>query len=178
MKKSWIILVLIIIIAAEWTVMSSFQSVSAVSMESGTRAAVISKLNYMNVKATIEISPRQYPVVEPVLVKFSNGSELEINEKYSFDVFLPKSGSINGDFYFGKVLTSTPLPSDEVAQIRLNSESPIDADITPDVPEDFMSWYGEQTNPYLNNYDDEIDIYWLIVEGEATIAISGYGAPF
>lgn len=177
MKKAWIIFSLIVIIAAQWAFMSSFQSTLTVSHTAGKRAALVSKLNYVSMRATIEIFPRQHPGAEPVLVTFSNGSQLEITERYSIQVFLPKSGSINGDFSFNTILSFTPISEDEFAQITLSHNTPIDVDVTPDVPDDFLSWYYEPIHPDLDIHD-EIDIYWLIVEGAATVSISGYGAPF
>ena len=177
MKKSWIIFSLIVIIAAQWAFLSSFQSALTVSHTAGKRAALVSKLNYVSMRATIEIFPREVPGADPVLVTFSNGSQLEITERYSIQVFLPKSGSINGDFYFNKILSFTPISEDEFAQMTLSHRKPIDVDVIPDVSDDFLSWYYEPIHPHLDIHD-ETDIYWLIVEGDATVSVSGYGAPF
>lgn len=177
MKKALIIFSLILIIAAQWTFMSSFQSTHTVSTTAGKRAVVVSKLNYISMRATIQIHPKQYPNADPVLITFSNGSQLEITERYSIQVFLPKSGSINGDFQFGTILTFTPISSNEFARVSLSHNKPIDVDVTPDVPDDFLRWYYEPIHPDLDK-QDEIDIYWLTVEGDALIRISGYGAPF
>lgn len=176
MKKSWIILSLVVIIVFQLSVMSSFQSVLTTSHTSGTRAVVVSKLNYISLRATIQIYPRIHPGANSVFVTFSNGSQLEITEKYSMQILLPKTGSINGEFTFGTFLSFTPLDSGEFAAISLSRNAPMDVDITPDVPDSFLQWYYE---PFDSDMDvqDETDIYWLIVEGDATIAVSGYGAP-
>jgi hypothetical protein len=50
-------------------------------------------------------------------------------------------------------------------------------DVTPDVPEAFLSWYYEPIDSSLD-MSNQLDIYWLTVEGDATISVSGYGAPF
>jgi len=177
MKKSLIIFLLIVILAAQWVFLSSFQSTIAVSHESGKRAVLASKLNYMSMRATITIYPRATPDAEPVLVTFSNGSQLEITEKYSKQVFLPKSGNTNDDFHFNTILNITQMGEEEFAQMTLSSDNPIDVDVVPEVSDDFLSWYYEPFHPDLD-VQDEIDVYWLIVEGDATVSISGYGAPF
>lgn len=178
MKKVWIIFLLIVIIAAQWAFMSSFQSAVTVSHTGGKRAALVSKLNYVSLRATIQIIPRYNPDADPVLVTFSNGSQLEITDHYSMQVFLPKSGSINGDFSFNMILCFTPISDDELVQMTLSPEHPFDLDVVPDVSDDFLSWYyDEPVHPDLD-ISDETDVYWLIVEGDATISISGYGAPF
>jgi mannose-6-phosphate isomerase-like protein (cupin superfamily) len=177
MKKVWIIGLLIGIIVAQWMFLSSFQSTLAVYHESGKCAVLASKLNYMSMRATITIYPRYTPDAEPVLVTFSNGSQLEITKKYSTQVFLPKSGSTNGDFHFSVFLNLMAKPEHEYVQMTLSNDNPIDVDVVPDVPDDFLSWYYEPRHPDLD-VQDEVDVYWLIVEGNATVSISGYGAPF
>jgi len=166
-----------VILAAQWVFLSSFQSTIAVLHESGKRAVVASKINYMSMRATITIYPRATPDAEPVLVTFSNGSQLEITEKYSKQVFLPKSGSTNWDFHFSIFLNLMAKPEHEYVQMTLSNDNPIDVDVVPDVSDDFLSWYYEPIHPDLD-VQDEIDLYWLIVEGDATVSISGYGAPF
>ncbi|MGD9131326.1 MAG: hypothetical protein PVH73_07120 [Candidatus Bathyarchaeota archaeon] len=177
MKKAWIIFSLIVIIAAQWAFMSSFQSAITVSHKAGKRAALVSKLNYVSLRASIQIYPRPDPDADPVLVTFSNGSQLEITDRYSMQVFLPKSGSINGDFRFNTILNMPQIDEEEFVQMTLSHSKPFDVDVVPDVSDDFLSWYYEPVHPDLD-IADETDIYWLIVDGDATVSISGYGAPF
>lgn len=177
MKKAWIIFLLTAIIAAQWVFMSSFQSVITVSHTGDKRAVVVSKLNYASMRATIKIIPSPHPDSGPVLVTFSNGSQITITETYSVQVFLPKTGDINSDYQFSTILSFTPISETEFSSIRLSHNNPIDVDVTPDVPENFLAWRYEPNHPDLQRRD-EIDIYWLTVEGDATIAVSGYGAPF
>ena len=177
MKKSWIIFFLIVVIVAQWAFMSSFQSAVTVSHVSGKRAALVSKLNYFSLRATLQIIPRYNPDGDPVLVTFSNGSQMEITDRYEMQVFLPKSGSLSDDFYFNKILSLTPLSEGGFSQMTLSRERPFDLDVVPDVSDDFLSWYyDEPVHPDLD-ISDETDVYWLIVDGDATISISGYGAP-
>ena len=176
MKKALIIFSLILIIAVQWTIISSFKSDITTSHTAGTRFVVASKLNYFSMRAYIQIYPGQHPGAEPVFVTFSNGSQLELTERYSIQVFLPKSGSINGDFHFNKILSLTPISENEFAQISLSHSKPMDVDVISDVSDDFLSWYYEPFHPDVD-VQDEIDIYWLKVEGDATVSISGYGAP-
>jgi hypothetical protein len=177
MKKSLIIFLLIVILAAQWVILSSFQSTLAVSHEAGKRAVLASKINYMSMRATITIYPRITPDSEPVLVTFSNGSQLEITEKYSTQVFLPKSGNTNDDFQFNTILNVERMGEEKLVEMTLSNDNPIDVDVVPDVSDDFLSWYYEPFHPDLD-VQDEIDVYLLMVEGDATVSISGYGAPF
>lgn len=176
MKKTWIIGLLIAVIVAQWMFSSSFQSTIAGSHDSGKRVVVASKLNYMSMRARIQIYPMQHPGAEPVLVTFSNGSQLEISEEFSMEVFLPKSGNMNDDgFTFNAFLSLTPADG-ELAMMKLSHKNPIDVDVAPDGFDYFFRWYYEPSHPDLD-VQDEIDVYWLIVEGDASISISGYGAP-
>jgi hypothetical protein len=177
MKKSLIIFLLIVTLAAQWVILSSFHSTLAVSHEAGKRGVVASKLNCVSMRATITIYPTLTPDAEPVLVTFSNGSQLEINEKYSTQVFLPRSGITSGDFHFNVFLNLMAKPEHEYVHMTLSNDNPIDVDVVPDVSDNFLSWYYEPFSPDLD-VQDEIDVYWLIVEGDATVSISGYGAPF
>jgi hypothetical protein len=176
MKKSWLILCLSVIIVFQFSVLSSFQSEGAVSHTSGTRAVVVAKVNYLSLRATIQIYPEIHPGATPVFVTFSNGSQIEITEKHSIQILLPKTGSLTGTFYFSDVLRIGSLPSREFPEMPISSETPMAVNIIPDVTEDFIQW-GYEAFSSGGDVRSKIDIYWLIVEGDATVAVSGYGAP-
>ena len=168
---------LIVIIAAQWTFTLSFQSELTVSHEWGKRGVVASKLNYISMRVTIKIYPMKHPGAEPVWVTFSNGSQLEITEPYEMQVLMPKTGNINEDFMFNTFLSLTPTSEGEMVRMTLSHKKPIDVDVAPDGLDFFLQSYYE---PFHSDYDvrDETDVYWLIVEGDGTVSIGGYGGLF
>jgi hypothetical protein len=168
MKKIWLIFALTVIIASQVTFMSSFHSTFASSYVSGTSAVVVSKMKYAYARATINILTTHNP---DVTITFSNGTQLEISEHaYKFEIFLPRTGD-----FFGTFETSTHLPSttsDTPLSMALSRNNPIDVDVVPDIPEDFLSWYG---NSNYDSFSDKVDIFWFKIEGTANVFVNGNG---
>jgi mannose-6-phosphate isomerase-like protein (cupin superfamily) len=176
MKKALLILLLIVIIAAQWTFISSFHSELEDSHGSGKRGVVASKLNYITMRVTIKISPMMHPGAEPVWVTFSNDSQLEITEPWEMQVLMPKTGNVNEDFMFNTFLSLTPTSEGEMARMTLSHNKPIDVDVAPDGLDFFFQTYYDPHPDW--DVRDETDVYWLIVEGDGTVVVSGYGGPF
>lgn len=76
MKKIWIMFSLTVIIAAQFTFMSSFHSTSASSYVFGTSAVVVSKMKYAYARATINMLTT---FNTNVTITFSNGTQLELS---------------------------------------------------------------------------------------------------
>ena len=177
MKKALLILLLIVIIAAQWTFISSFQSEITASHGSGKRGVVASKLNYITMRVTIKIYPMIHPGAEPVWVTFSNGSQLEITEPWEMQVLMPKTGNVDEDFMFNTFVSLTPTSEGEMVRMTLSNNQPIDVDIAPDGLDFFLENYYDTSHSYFD-VQDETDVYWLIVEGDGTVTVNGYGGPF
>jgi hypothetical protein len=172
MKKIWLIFILVVIIAAQLTFMSSFYSKFTHSYVSGTSAVVVSKMKYAYARVTIHISI----TYSPVTLTFLNGTQQEITEPgYMMEVFLPRTGDFIGTFVTGTHLTTTPnSPTDSpdsLPQISLSSKHPVDVDVVQNIPSNFLSWYG---NPNYD-YNYRIDVFWFTIEGEANVFITGSG---
>ncbi|MCW4009463.1 MAG: hypothetical protein NWF05_02435 [Candidatus Bathyarchaeota archaeon] len=167
MKKAWLLLVLILVIATQWTFLSAFHSVSESQITNETSAVVISKANYAFMRAHIEIFPEyivnytaQTLQQANVTLTFQDGSQKQITENYAFDVFLTRTAS-----HFGSISAVTPGYS-----ILISDDHPINAAVMSNVSEDFFT-YGVGSSYLL----DRIDVYWFKIEGDAHVSISGYG---
>ncbi|WGM89250.1 MAG: hypothetical protein IAX21_07570 [Candidatus Bathyarchaeota archaeon] len=170
MKKIWIIFTLTVIIVAQVAFISSFHSVSEHSYVSDTSAVIISKLNYATLRTTIHISLKHGLAEPSVFLIFPNGTQIEINDDYTLDVFLPRSGDLFGSYSTGTMLGLSDN-SDGYLTLRLSHKSPIDIDVIS-LPSDFLLWL---TDDKLTRYSDYVDIYWFKIQGEANIHINGHG---
>ena len=138
MKKTWIFLLLAVVIAAQWTFLSTFQSESINGPARGTSAVLISKTKYVSLRAHIEITPFS----SPVQIIFLNGSQTEIpinpysNNRYSFDVFLPKTSNKAG------------LGISISQGISISEEKPIDLKVVANIT-DIYSPFGVNASPLL-----------------------------
>jgi hypothetical protein len=157
MNKAWILLILAVVLAAQWTFISSFKSVNIQENNVfGTSAVIVSKAPYMYLRVHIDVSPN-YHMGQGVSLLFSNGSQKEINDTYSFEVFLPKT-----DKNMGSLAIITPGEG-----VYVTNSHPINAAVVKNVTDNFFS-YGIGTQ-----YSDKIDIYWFKVVGYAHIYING-----
>ena len=170
MKKSWLLLILVIIIAAQVTFIASFRNTSAHSSVSGTSAVVVSKLKYAYMKATIQIFP---DFNSSVLLIFPNGTDLEITwPSYSMTVFLPRSGDHLGDYETGVALGTDPASWFD-ATLSLSRDRPIDVDVVPNVSDNFLRWYYDDM--FSRDHSTHIDLYWFKIQGDAHVHVSGDG---
>jgi hypothetical protein len=172
MKKIWLVFALVVIIVAQVTFLSSFNSSFTHGYVSDTSAVVLSKMKYAYARFTIHISI----TYSPVTLTFLNGTQQEITGPgYTMEVFLPRTGDFMGNFVTGTGLTTTPnSPTDSfesLPQISLSSKHPVDADVVQNIPRNFLSWYGDPNY----DYNDRIDVFWFTIEGEANVFITGYG---
>lgn len=173
MKKIWLVFVLVVIIAAQVTFLSSFNSSFTHGYVSDTSAVVLSKMKYAYARFTIHISI----TYSPVTLTFPNGTQQEITESgYKMEIFLPRTGDFMGNDPIGTIITTTPnSPTDtdleSLPRISLSSKQPVDADVVQHIPNNFLAWHD---NP---NYDldDKIDIFWFEIQGEANLFITGAG---
>ncbi|MCW4016094.1 MAG: hypothetical protein NWF06_06975 [Candidatus Bathyarchaeota archaeon] len=168
MKKVWLLFVLTVIIAAQLTFTSAFHSASEHCYVSGTSGVFVSKLNYASMRATIYISLSYKSA--PVLLIFPNGTQIEITDNYTLDLFLPRSGDVLGSYSTGTALGISPASGD-YQMLSLSHNHPIDVDVVT-LPSSFLPWLDDGIFP---EYFENIDVYWFKIQGEANIHIDGYG---
>jgi len=122
------IFILTVIIVAQMAFISSFHSVSEHSYVSDASAVIISKLNYATLRTTIHISLKNGLDKPSVFLIFPNGTQIEINDDYTLDVFLPRSGDLFGSYSTGTMLGLSDN-SDGYSTYTLSHKSPIDIDV-------------------------------------------------
>jgi hypothetical protein len=173
MKKIWLVFALVVIIVAQVTFLSSFNSSFTHGYVSDTSAVVLSKMKYAYARFTIHISI----TYSPVTLTFSNGTQQEISDhSYTMEVFLPRTGDFLGNDGMMTIITTTPnSPTDtdieSLPVISLSSKHPIDADVVQHIPSSGLSWYNDPK--YI--YYDKIDVFWFEIQGQANIFITGTG---
>jgi hypothetical protein len=167
MKKSWLLLALILIVAGEVAVLSSFHSINADNVSANTwtsdsTVVVISKADYAYLRVEIEITPPVPTGQSQTMLIFPNGTQIEIPpvEHYSFSVILPSSGFSPGSFTF------------QTEGINISDNHPVDVEFLSNSTL-FQSFYStiDWTAPGYSR----ISVYWFIVQGNALVRIQGHG---
>lgn len=170
MNKAWILLVLTVIIVTQTILQSSFHkfTIDAESFDTynatGTSAVIIAKPNYISLRVKFFIRAKPG---ETALVILPDGTLENVTSAHQFEVFLPKTGSIQGSF-----LVYAP------GNISLTDNNPINAKILPNVPENFF-------DPDFEHYPEGritdpkgiVTSYMFKVQGNAAITIATYGVP-
>ena len=173
MKKIWLIFALVVILVAQLTFLSSFDSSFTHGYVSDTSAVVLSKMKYAYARFTIHISI----TYSPVTLTYPNGTQQEITDhSYQMDVFLPRTGDFLGNEQIGTIITTTPnSPTDtdieSLPQISLSSKHPVDAAVVQHIPNNFLRWYNDPKY----GFHDKIDVFWFEIQGQANIFITGTG---
>jgi hypothetical protein len=161
MKKALIFLLIIAVIAAEFTFITCFHSDSTRAFVSGTSAIVLYKIDYAYLRAHIEITAQTYSQPDSnVTLTFPDGSQKNITRVYSFDVFLPRTGNSPSNFMIKSSSTG----------IDLSDSKPISIAVLSNVTDSFFT--DKLTSI---NHQDEIDIYAIKVQGLASIEVNCYG---
>lgn len=158
MKKVWLLVVLIVIVALQATFLSSFHSINMNTYTIGSNSAVIvSKANYVFLRVQIDIYPQISEGQSQTMLLFPNGTQTKISSFFRILVIMPITGYSFGSFAVGS------------EGINISDDHPIDAEIVSNVTSDFS--YG-LAPPYIPN---EVSVYWFVIQGYAQISITGYG---
>jgi len=165
MKKLWLLLALIVIVACQVAVLSSFQSINTNTWANGSTTVVISKAAYAHLRVEIDIIPQVYMGQSNTTLIFPNGTQIEIPAvtHYKFSVILPSNGPFPGSFGI------------QSEGINIADNHPIDVEFLSNSTV-FQSLYSRidwSAPPY-----SRISVYWFIVQGNAMVSIQGYGAGF
>lgn len=163
MKKLWLLLALIIIVASQVAFLSSFHSINANAFVVDSTAVVISKAAYAHLRVEIDIIPQIFNGQSNTTLIFPNGTSTKIPAitHYKFSVILPRTGPITGNFAL------------QTEGINLSTNHPINAE--------FVSNSSNALKQALSQYQTYpgssigISVYWFIVQGNAQVSIQGYG---
>ena len=160
MKKLWLLFALVVIVASQVAVLSSFQSINTNTPASGSTTVVVSKASYASLRVEINIISQS----NTTLI-FPNGTQIEIPavNHYKFSVILPSSGPSIGSF------------SSQLEGSNISDNHPIDVEFlsTSTVFQSIYYSIDWKAQPY-----SRISVYWFTLQGNAMVSIQGYGAIF
>jgi len=165
MKKLWLLLALVILVASQVAVLSSFHSINTNTWANGSTVVVISKADYAHLRVEIDITHQVFMGQSNTTLIFPNGTQIEIPAvaQYKFSVILPSSGPSPGSFGI------------QSEGINISDNHPIDVEFLSNST-DFQSLYSRidwSFSPY-----SRISVYWFIIQGNAMVSVQGYGAGF
>jgi hypothetical protein len=165
MKKLWLLFALVVIVASQVAVLSSFNSINTNTWANGSTAVVISKADYAHLRVEIDIVPQVFMGQSNTTLIFPNGTQIEIPavDHYKFSVILPSSGPSPASFEI------------QSEGINISDNHPIDVEFLSNST-NFQSLYSRidwSFSPY-----SRISVYWFIIQGNAMVSIQGYGAGF
>jgi len=163
-KKILLLIILVLIIVGQLTVLSSFFHPFQTENEAfNTSIVEVSKLAYVFGWVTFQISgagPQN-----PVVLRFQNGSQINITSDYTFQERLPRTG----DCYCS---ASTGLPGG--VGVSIDQTNPIAAAVAANA-----SSFDIQALPSaFPFYGTLFDLYWFEVVGNAYVTINGYGVSY
>jgi hypothetical protein len=160
MKKLWLLFALVVIVASQVAVLSSFQSINTNTPANGSTAVVISKTSYASLRVEINIISQS----NTTLI-FPNGTQIDVPavNHYKFSANLPSSGLSPESF------------SSQSEGINISDNHPIDVEFLSNSTVFQNIYYSIDWNaqPY-----SRISVYWFTVQGNAMVSIQGYGARF
>ena len=162
-RKTWLLVLLVLIVIGQFTVLSSFfHSFQTQGFAQNYSIVEISKLNYAYGWASIDIhglSP-EYPVT----LQFSNGTQITLSSDYTFKMNFPRTGDFWGN-------AGTNLPE---TNVYINESQPIEAAILSNA----SSFETSYLTPSGTYFQGMFDIYWFTIQGSAFVTITGYGASY
>jgi hypothetical protein len=160
MKKLWIFLALVVLIATQIAVLSAFHPIVEHTVSDEAMTVVIAKLDYAHLQVKVSISAWE----SDALLVFSNGTQKQIpaSSSYKFSVVMPSSGFSPGSSSF------------QADGISLSDKNPIDIAFFSNrtltqVPYSNLNWVNEYSR---------VSVYCFTVQGQAGISVEGLGAGF
>ncbi len=162
MNKLWLLFAMVVIVASQVAILSSFHSVNANTWVNGSTVVVISKINYANLRVEIDIMPQVLMGQSQTSLIFQNGTQIAISAEphYKFSVTLPSTGWSSG--IFGIQSEGINISNNHPIDVQFLSNSTIFQEINSRI-----DW---TVPPY-----SAISVYWFIVQGNAQVTIQGYG---
>lgn len=170
--KAWLVFILVLIICGQFIVVSLFHNVDDNGIVYGSSVISLAKWNYVSASFEISITPNVFNgTASPIRVVFPNGTTHTINypsplstiSSYSFTIRLPTTGATIANGAVG-------------GPVALSQANPLNVMITQNV---------ENVTAYVSSIMSaersisfgglEVDLYPIIIYGDAQVAISGFG---
>jgi hypothetical protein len=166
MNKTVIVLALILIIAGQLIILSSFHEANAKGHSETNAIITIAKLNYVDARINLSILPLGSNDISSVKIIFPNGTAVNLTatnggkppEIYTETFSLSRTGDAIG-------ITGADSSSG-YNSISLTSKQPLT--IT-------SHFNVNDTQNYVLHSNENFDVYTFIIYGWAEISISGYG---
>jgi len=155
MNKVIIILLLAITIFAIWTFDNSFIASSNTASVSGTSAVIFAKVDDVSVRAKILVTPKAGTWAN---ISFADGTQKQIGWTYTFEVYLPKTGSSPGNF-----IENAP------GGILLTDQKPFGAAVLSNITDNYFATLSTGSS------GGSVTTYWFRVEGSARVTVASYG---
>jgi hypothetical protein len=160
MKKLWVLLALVVLIAAHIAILSSIHPIYEHGSSYGSESmfVCISKMDYASLRVKVDIVTH----MEPAVLLFPNGTQIEIPaaSDYTFSVVMSHNG-----FFFGS-------SSFQGRFVNLSDDQPINVEFVSG------SYFGPDLEQSNNEYGPRYSIYWFTIQGNATVLVRGIGAGF
>ncbi len=163
MKKLWLLFALIIVVASQVAVLSSFHSFNVNTWAVDSTTVVISKAGYAHLRVEIDIIPQILNGQTNTTLIFPNGTSTKVPvvAHYKFSVILPSTGPFTGSFGL------------QTEGINISDNHPIDVEFVSNNSTNLQQVLSQyQTYP---GFSSGISVYWFIVQGNAQVSIQGYG---
>jgi hypothetical protein len=168
MKKLWLLFALVVIVASQFAVLSSFHSINSNTWTSvnGFTAVVISKTAYATLRVEVDIIPQVINGQANTTILFQNGTQTEIPAvaHYKFSIFLPSSGLIAGSF------------GTQFEGVNISDKHPTDVEFLSNSTD--FSAFQRILSDYQSTESARFSVNWFLLQGNAIISLQGYGASF
>lgn len=171
MNKSLIVLALILIIAAQLIVLSSFYAVDSTNdVVLGNAVLTVAKWNYVDASFTLSVTPLIINGTNTVEIICPNGSSINLTatSNSATQVFTQRfSFQKTGDF-------NNPNLTFDNGKISLTQNKPLDILFSSDVGnvQTYISSVSASTAPI---YGYPLNVFIFIIYGNAQVSCSGYG---
>jgi len=161
MKKAWLIFALVLVVSTQLVVLSSFHDVEVNTFASGNSVVGVYKWDYVQGSLYVSIMPIPLNGSSSVRLVFPNGTAISIGSSgYSFLFPLPRTGDVLGN---GAI--SGPL--------AISQSQPLNVTVFQSVGN--VTSYVDNLEGVANQSLMPIDVYVLVVYGEAQVSVSGFG---
>jgi hypothetical protein len=165
-RKVWIFVALAVVILGQLTVLSSFfHSFETEGFLYGTSVVEISKMNYVYGWASITVS-NSFGTSSPVIVQFTNGTQIQVNSTYTFELKFPRTGDCFCNGASGLFGTN----------VYINESQPIVAAVLANVSSSTIDAIRSDGSPTL--YNGLFDFYWFTIQGESSLTLNGYSVSY
>jgi hypothetical protein len=162
MRKGWLIFLLVLVISGQLVVLSSFHDVEIDGFATGNTVIGIAKWNYVQGVVRVSITPMAPSSngTSNVVMVLPNGTSRTFGSTYSFILQLPRTGDSLGNGAISGLLA-------------LSESQPLNVTVFQNVGNvpDYVNYLkGSSSNSLL-----PVDVYTIVIYGQADVLVSGYG---